>query len=113
MKVMSNWYDAYCKKMCVALDRQLHTAVITDEKETSGFLKPINYVEQNLRSKADSSSTNQILGLLWNSMVQYRLHNSPSLDAVLSQVDPVHTLIHYLFKIQLNVILLSKSVSSK
>jgi hypothetical protein len=47
--------------------------------------------------------------LLWNLKVDM----SPPLDSILSQINPVHTLQLYIFKIQFNIILLSKRRTSK
>jgi hypothetical protein len=41
---------------------------------------------------------------LWNPNVHYRVHTSPPLDPVLSQLNPVHPIDPYLPKVHLNVI---------
>lgn len=54
-------------------------------------------MENRLPPKADSSSANQILGILLNSMFQYRLRSIPSPDTILSQLNPVPVHPHRLF----------------
>jgi hypothetical protein len=42
---------------------------------------------------------------LWNPKVYYRLHTSPPLDTLLSQLNPVRPIDLYLTKVQVKVIL--------
>lgn len=54
-------------------------------------------------SWADNRSVIQkILHRLWKPKVHCRIYKSPPLDSILKQVDPVHTLTSYLFKIHLS-----------
>jgi hypothetical protein len=57
-----------------------------------------NYMEQSPSWEACSQSASQeILRLLWNPEVHYRVHNSPPLDPILSQTLPVNTHTHTVF----------------
>jgi len=56
-------------------------------------------MDQSPSWEADNHSGSQeILRLLWYPKVHYRVHNSPPLVPILSQMDPVHTFPHYLFE---------------
>jgi hypothetical protein len=51
------------------------------------------------------SASKEFPHLLWNPKVHYHAHKSPSLNPILSHMNPVHTLILSLFKIHVNTIL--------
>jgi len=72
-----------------------------------------NYVEQSSSCETNRFSvTQEILGILWNPKVHYRVHNRPSLVPVLSYMNPVHALPCWAYKIHFNV-LSAIPVSSK
>jgi hypothetical protein len=74
----------------------------------------INSKEQSPSWEADSHSASQeISRLLWNPKVHYRVHNSPPLLPILSQLHAVHTFLLYFSNIHFNIIFSYTPRSSK
>jgi hypothetical protein len=56
-----------------------------------------------------SSDRQEIRRLLLNTKVRYRIPNSPSIIPILSQMNPLHIVGHYFFKINFGRLLPSSS----
>jgi len=71
-------------------------------------------MEQSLSSEANShSDTQEILRLLWNSKVHYRVHKHLPLVPILNQMNSVHSFSTYFPPIHSNIILPSTPCSCK
>lgn len=73
-----------------------------------------NFMEQSPSSEVNSRSLRQqIPRLLWNRKAHYHAQKSSSQGSIQSQINSLHTLQTYIFKIHFNIFLPSKPRSSK
>jgi hypothetical protein len=63
-------------------------------------------MKQSISWEANSCSVNQeILKILWNTKVHYRVHTGPPLPDILSQIIPIYSLPSYFITIRFNGVL--------
>jgi hypothetical protein len=107
-KIISQHADGTCwyVLVIVALSSFLleHPAV-TIIHDTSISFRLTNFMELSPSWEVASCvATQELPSILWNPKVHCRVHNSPPLFPILSQISPVHTTPFYLSKIHFNMI---------
>jgi hypothetical protein len=53
---------------------------------------------------ANCEAPQELLSILWNPKVQYRVHKSPPLVPILNHINPVHSIPSYISKIHSNIV---------
>jgi hypothetical protein len=78
------------------------------------YLLTDNTMQQSNSQEAYGfSSTQEMFFILWNTNFHYRVHNSPAITPILSQINKCHTRPAYLSKTYFNISLPSTARSSK
>jgi hypothetical protein len=62
---------------------------------------------------ANCAATRELPSILWNPEAHYRVHKSPPLVPILSQIDPIHSIPSYLSKIHFNIVICTACLKSK
>jgi hypothetical protein len=112
IRIVQSMYTSLQKSVFCFYFRQVTCVVhIIRTNNTNNTLT--NFMEVSSSREATScAATQEFYNTLWNPKIHYRVHKSPSLVHILSQINPVHTTSSCLFKIHFNIIHLPTSWSS-
>lgn len=96
---------SYCAPLCIQL-KSCTVRYVDFDWQT-------NYMEQSPWKCGSSSPGQEIPQMLWNPKVHYRIHSSPILGPILSQINPGQAILPTFFQMQLKVIFPCMSRSRK
>jgi hypothetical protein len=78
---------------------------ITSRRVSPSFNHTHSLTELSPSSEAaNCAATQELPSILWNTKVHYRVHKSPPMVPIQSQIDPIHTILFYLSKIHFNIV---------
>jgi hypothetical protein len=87
--------DTYCHALIQ--QRRVH---LVDHESLTHSLMELNPSWE----AANCAATQELARILWNPEVHYRVHKSPPLVPIPSQIDPIHSIPSYLSKIHFNIV---------